>query len=426
MELEVKSEVVDIAETEVKNESETGRTNMVELNETTVADAPVKPRANRKEEADRKLFKPKSNPGRGKVGQVKQNILPEYVIHNIPLIKILPNPKDARQTEDSLEEATDFKASIIANGIIEPLIVTANEDGTFMLVAGHRRWKAAKAANLTTVPCIVRSLDENEVMVQGLISNLQRKDLHPVELIRALDLLIQETGKELKEKNESGRALVQSEVARKLGKKVSWVSQYARYRHIPKEVLDELAKKANVTMNNVKDIYEANYKQKEQSKEESELGADSSPTQINNDRIEPALAHQPSLLDRRTHIVPPTYIPSPVFGPPPVIDGEVELAGTDTIDGEVEGVGALTEEQKEGLVKQAKNPPLKLVQNEQHTRYIAIREGEPFAAIYIQWLKQGSGDLGKAILAAELFLQDAYAMKRREAEVNPEPPVELA
>jgi len=160
------------------------------------------------------------------------------------------------------------------------------------------------------------------------------------------------------------------------------VNQYIRYRHIPKEVLDELSKKADITMNNIKDIYERDYKQKEHSKDDGTGLVDNEGSQAENPRIDPALAYQPSLIDRRTHVVPATYIPSPVFGPPPVIEGEVELVN-ETLHGQVENID-LTEEQKEGLVKQAKNPPLRLIQNERHTRYIASRDSEPFAAIYIQ------------------------------------------
>jgi ParB family transcriptional regulator, chromosome partitioning protein len=109
-------------------------------------------------------------PGRAATGALRQ----------IPLDQIVPNPHQPRATFD---EATlgDLAASIRADGIVQPIIVRATGDHTFQLVAGERRWRAAKLAGLATVPGIVRELSDAQAFHTALIENLQREDLAPLE-----------------------------------------------------------------------------------------------------------------------------------------------------------------------------------------------------------------------------------------------------
>lgn len=92
----------------------------------------------------------------------------------IPIDLIFPNPEQPRVEFGDLSELT---ASIREKGVLEPLLVKPNPDGTFMIIAGERRWRSSKLAGLTEVPCVELDLDENAVAEVALIENLQRKDL---------------------------------------------------------------------------------------------------------------------------------------------------------------------------------------------------------------------------------------------------------
>ncbi len=92
----------------------------------------------------------------------------------IPIEKIAPNPEQPRTEIGDLTELTD---SIKQNGVLEPLLVKPKSDGTWMIIAGERRWRASNLAGLTEVPCIEFDIDEKTIAEIALIENLQRKDL---------------------------------------------------------------------------------------------------------------------------------------------------------------------------------------------------------------------------------------------------------
>ena len=107
----------------------------------------------------------------------------------LPLDKIVPNPEQPRRTftEEALEE---LAASIRSQGIIQPLLVRPKPDGElYEIVAGERRWRAARMAGLRSVPVFIRKLSDEEVMLAALIENLQREDLNPMEEALALQAL---------------------------------------------------------------------------------------------------------------------------------------------------------------------------------------------------------------------------------------------
>jgi ParB family chromosome partitioning protein len=121
----------------------------------------------------------------------------------------------------SQEELT---ASIQAHGILQPLIVTEQADGSYMLVAGERRLRSAHVLNLKTVPAIVRALSEMERLELALIENLQRQDLNPMETARGYQRLLEEFG------------LTQEELGRRMGKPRSTVANTLRLLQLPSSI----------------------------------------------------------------------------------------------------------------------------------------------------------------------------------------------
>lgn len=158
---------------------------------------------------------------------------PEVRIENSPLLvdisAIKTNPNQPRKIfkEKDLEELTE---SIKENGIIQPLIVAEMENGKFELVAGERRYRAAKKAGLEQVPVVVKRATDREKMIMSIIENVQRSDLNCVEEALAYYQLMNEY------------KLTQEEVAKKLGKERSTVANFLRILNLPRPVIDFLQK----------------------------------------------------------------------------------------------------------------------------------------------------------------------------------------
>ncbi len=146
----------------------------------------------------------------------------------VPVDQIQPNPQQPRHefTPDALKELTD---SIREHGIIQPLIVTRREgtDG-YYLIAGERRWRAAQAAGLETVPVIVKEADPEERLALALVENIQRADLNPLEEAQAYRELMDTFG------------LTQAEVARRVGRSRSAVANLVRLLNLPREIIEAL------------------------------------------------------------------------------------------------------------------------------------------------------------------------------------------
>ncbi|WP_165068893.1 ParB/RepB/Spo0J family partition protein [Desulfovibrio sp. ZJ200] len=124
----------------------------------------------------------------------------------LPVAALHPNPSQPRQHFDA-EALQELADSIKAQGIIQPLLVRPQGDGgSYQIVAGERRWRAARLAGLAQVPVFVRALSDKEVMAAALIENLQREDLNPIEEALALQSLRETLG------------LTQEELAARLGK----------------------------------------------------------------------------------------------------------------------------------------------------------------------------------------------------------------
>lgn len=126
---------------------------------------------------------------RERAKQVVKEVIKET--DKIDINKIEPNASQPRKNfnEDSLQELAD---SIKQHGLIEPLIVQEGNKGFFQIIAGERRWRAAKIAGLKEIPVIVKEYSDREVMEIALIENLQREDLNPIEEAEAFQRLIEE------------------------------------------------------------------------------------------------------------------------------------------------------------------------------------------------------------------------------------------
>lgn len=117
----------------------------------------------------------------------------EETLRMLPLAHVEPNEKQPRETfsEEYLDALTD---SVAEHGVIQPITVRRLSGDRYQIVAGERRWRAARAAGLTELPCRIVEADDRECLVLALVENLQRQDLNPVEQARGLRALLEEYG----------------------------------------------------------------------------------------------------------------------------------------------------------------------------------------------------------------------------------------
>ena len=167
---------------------------------------------------------------RGGLGRGLDVLLPqsgellETVVRDISIDEIDPNASQPRRDFDkeALEQLAD---SIREAGVLSPILVVEN-GMRYRIVAGERRYRAARLAGLETVPCIVRSMTNEQQMEAALIENLQRQDLNPIEEAAAIRSLMQECG------------YTQEQAARKLGKSRPVIANALRLLNLPKAVTD--------------------------------------------------------------------------------------------------------------------------------------------------------------------------------------------
>jgi ParB family transcriptional regulator, chromosome partitioning protein len=168
--------------------------------------------------------------GRRGIGRGLAAILPEAEatatgeLRELPVSLIKPNPSQPRTKFDE-EALAALAASIEASGVVQPLLVRPLPDGSYELVAGERRWRAAQQAGLEKVPAVIRDQEEAERLQAALIENMVREDLNPVEEARACDALVRELG------------LTKEELARRVGRSRPAVSNLIRLLELPDEAL---------------------------------------------------------------------------------------------------------------------------------------------------------------------------------------------
>ena len=126
-----------------------------------------------------------SNKGLGKglgalLGDFSEEPAGDSAYRLLPIYKVEPNPDQPRHDFDE-EELQALSESIAVHGVIQPLTVREMPNGYYQIIAGERRWRAARMANVSDVPVIVVEADDKKAMELALIENLQRQDLNPVE-----------------------------------------------------------------------------------------------------------------------------------------------------------------------------------------------------------------------------------------------------
>ena len=144
-------------------------------------------------------------------------------VTKLPLQKVEPTPDQPRRTFDE-EELQALADSIAAHGILQPLAVRASGGGFYQIIAGERRWRAARMAGLSEVPVVVLEADDRTVMELALVENLQRQDLNPMEEAEGYQRLMKEYG------------LTQEEAAARVGKSRPAVANALRLLLLPEEV----------------------------------------------------------------------------------------------------------------------------------------------------------------------------------------------
>jgi ParB family chromosome partitioning protein len=167
------------------------------------------------------------------IGRGLSAILPEAAatdageLRDLPVGLIKPNPGQPRTKFDP-EALAALAASIETSGIVQPLLVRPLPDGSYELVAGERRWRAAQQAGLEKVPAVVREQAEAERLQAALIENMVREDLNPVEEAKACAALVEDLG------------LTKEELARRVGRSRPAISNLIRLLELPDETLELL------------------------------------------------------------------------------------------------------------------------------------------------------------------------------------------
>jgi ParB family chromosome partitioning protein len=152
---------------------------------------------------------------------------PHPELRELPVELIKPNPHQPRSRFDE-EALVALAESLRERGVLQPVLVRPVPGGTYELIAGERRWRAAQLAGFDLVPALVRPQDDAESLELALIENMAREDLNPIEEARACSLLVDELG------------LTREEIGKRVGRSRVAVSNLLRLLDLPDEVLDLL------------------------------------------------------------------------------------------------------------------------------------------------------------------------------------------
>jgi ParB family transcriptional regulator, chromosome partitioning protein len=172
---------------------------------------------------------PRRGLGRGLEVLVGGGQAAETELLRLPLDAIHPNPKQPRRRFEP-EATAGLASSLKHQGVLQPVVVRPRAAGGYELIAGERRWRAAREAGLETLPALVRETDDRETLLLSLVENVAREDLSPVEEARAYAALVDEFELSL------------GELAERVGRSKAGVSNRLRLLELPEEVLWMLAR----------------------------------------------------------------------------------------------------------------------------------------------------------------------------------------
>jgi ParB family chromosome partitioning protein len=146
-----------------------------------------------------------------------KSALPESFeeFHNIPLDQIHPGEEQPRDVFDT-DKIQELSQSIRAHGVLQPIVVYRDRDNRYRIIAGERRWRAARLAGLAEIPSLVRAVDRDRLLELSLIENIQREDLNPIEIASAFHRLVTSHG------------LSHEQIAERTGKERSTVTNFLR------------------------------------------------------------------------------------------------------------------------------------------------------------------------------------------------------
>ena len=181
------------------------------------------------------------------LGKGLQALLPErktltwsvgQEVQEVPIDKIIPNRNQPRKVFGELE-ITELAESLKENGMLQPVIARRIGDGSYELIAGERRWRAAKLAGLSMIPTLIRLSNDEKSLAIALVENVQRENLNPMEEARAYSRLMTEFG------------LTQELVAKSVGKDRSSVANITRLVSLPQEI-QNLIESGELTLGHAK------------------------------------------------------------------------------------------------------------------------------------------------------------------------------
>lgn len=176
------------------------------------------------------------------LGKGLDALLPEKgeEIINLDITRIVPGEQQPRRVFND-KALNELAQSIKEKGILQPIIVRKAGDGTFRIVAGERRWRAATIAGLKKVPVIIKDTDPSDSLEIALVENIQREDLNPIETAEAFQRLMREFN------------LTQEELSTKVGKERATVANYLRLLKLPEEIKD-LINRGSLSMGHARAI----------------------------------------------------------------------------------------------------------------------------------------------------------------------------
>lgn len=154
--------------------------------------------------------------------------LASQALVSISLELIKPNPRQPRKVFDE-KVLKELAASIKNEGIIQPIIVTHDTGGRYLLIAGERRWRAAQIAGLAAIPAVIKETSSKNLLKIALIENIQRQDLNIIEEAEAYRMLISDEG------------ITQEECADLVGRDRATVSNFLRLLNLPREIQDDVS-----------------------------------------------------------------------------------------------------------------------------------------------------------------------------------------